>query len=435
MRTRLLSAAALVVAMVSGLAGTASARPGDLGTTACTLPPDRDIEVTKVVHRVGRNLGVSAKVMLAGFEAGWVESHMNNLLCGDRDSLGVFQQRPSMGWGTPEQVTNVVYASNAFFTRAINSERNHPGFTAGQIAQDVQRSGFPDRYDQAETKARALIAEVATKTTRATNNDVTGDGFAELVVTQANGELFQYANSYNVNPARPYGARNRIGEGFGQFSIVRSADLTGDGYAELIAMRPNGELLFFENNTNANGGVPYGSGKWTGDGFNVFADLVLADVSGDGYADLLGIKPNGEVRYFPNSINGNPGRVPFATGGTPVGSGFDEFTEVRAADLTGDGHAELVAVNATGQLFYWENNMNTNPEGVPYLERKPAGDGFGIYSDFVLSDVSGDGYADLTAWKPSGEVFHYANNINANGRPFGFGEPIGEGFQIYDRLI
>lgn len=130
----------------------------------CHVPPDRDLEVTKAVYAVGRRLGVSDKVMLAGFEAGWVESHMNNLPCGDRDSLGVFQQRPSQGWGTPEQILHVPYAAEQFFTRAVRVEQRLPHLTAGRTAQEVQRSAFPDRYDQAEAKARALLAEAGAAT-------------------------------------------------------------------------------------------------------------------------------------------------------------------------------------------------------------------------------------------------------------------------------
>ncbi|CAM5494162.1 putative protein OS=Streptomyces paromomycinus OX=92743 GN=GKJPGBOP_00778 PE=4 SV=1 [Streptomyces rimosus subsp. rimosus] len=126
---------------------------------ACIVPPDRDLEVTKAVYLVGRDLGVSGKVMLAGFEAGWVESHMNNLPCGDRDSLGVFQQRPSQGWGTPQQIMQVPYAATQFFTRAVRVQQQNPQLTAGQTAQRVQRSAFPDRYDQAEAKAQALLEE------------------------------------------------------------------------------------------------------------------------------------------------------------------------------------------------------------------------------------------------------------------------------------
>jgi hypothetical protein len=83
---------------------------------------------------------------------------MNNLNCGDRDSLGVFQQRPSAGWGTPEQIMDPVFATNAFLDQAIPNDQNNPGFTPGQLAQSVQRSAFPERYDQSEVKAREMIA-------------------------------------------------------------------------------------------------------------------------------------------------------------------------------------------------------------------------------------------------------------------------------------
>ncbi|OLO35822.1 peptidoglycan-binding protein [Streptomyces sp. MNU77] len=130
---------------------------GGDGGGGCTVPSDPDPEALKVVYRTAVGLGVDDRVLLAGFEAGVVESNMNNLDCGDRDSLGVFQQRPSQGWGTPEQIMDVSYASNAFFTPAIRVAANNPGMTAGQVAQAVQVSAYPDRYDAVEGVARDLI--------------------------------------------------------------------------------------------------------------------------------------------------------------------------------------------------------------------------------------------------------------------------------------
>ncbi|WP_228983966.1 hypothetical protein [Streptomyces sp. DH12] len=132
----------------------------------CRIPPNHDPDVIRTVHQVGLRLGVSDKVMLAAFEAGWVESHMNNLDCGDKDSLGVFQQRPSQGWGTPEQIMDVPYAAERFFRGATAVERRSPDLSPGRTAQEVQRSAHPDRYDAAEDKARALLrgAEAATGT-------------------------------------------------------------------------------------------------------------------------------------------------------------------------------------------------------------------------------------------------------------------------------
>ncbi|MVO89432.1 hypothetical protein GPA10_32950 [Streptomyces sp. p1417] len=136
-----------------------------LGADAgCPVPAEHDPEVTRAVHQACADHGVSSKVRLAAFEAGWVESHMNNLPCGDKDSVGVFQQRPSQGWGTAEQCGDVPHATASFLRRAVEEDRRDPGRTAGEIAQAVQRSAFPERYDQAETKARSLIEEAGEAT-------------------------------------------------------------------------------------------------------------------------------------------------------------------------------------------------------------------------------------------------------------------------------
>ncbi|WP_439661207.1 hypothetical protein ACSHWB_06745 [Lentzea sp. HUAS TT2] len=123
----------------------------------CRVPGVHDAEVIRVVHAVGLSRGVSDKVMLAGFEAGWVESHMNNLSCGDADSLGVFQQRPSMGWGAPEQIMDVSYAAGRFFEYAVRVDR--PELSAGLLADAVQRSCCPERYDQAVGRAQSMLRQ------------------------------------------------------------------------------------------------------------------------------------------------------------------------------------------------------------------------------------------------------------------------------------
>ncbi len=115
-------------------------------------PPDPG--VARTICRVLDRYNASPKVRLAAFEAAIVESGVHNLNYGDRDSLGVFQQRPSQGWGTPAQILNVDYAATQFITRAIRGNQNQ---SAGQLAQDVQRSAFPERYDQVALQAYALL--------------------------------------------------------------------------------------------------------------------------------------------------------------------------------------------------------------------------------------------------------------------------------------
>lgn len=81
------------------------------------------------------------------------ESQLRNLDHGDRDSLGLFQQRPSQGWGSEEEIMDPVYSTNAFYDALIEVD----GYESGDIndvAQQVQRSGHPGAYRDHETEGR-----------------------------------------------------------------------------------------------------------------------------------------------------------------------------------------------------------------------------------------------------------------------------------------
>lgn len=82
------------------------------------------------------------------------ESKLVNLDHGDRDSLGLFQQRTSQGWGTAAQLMDPVYATNAFYDVLIKIN-GYEGLPITDAAQRVQRSGFPEAYAQHEAQARA----------------------------------------------------------------------------------------------------------------------------------------------------------------------------------------------------------------------------------------------------------------------------------------
>lgn len=96
-----------------------------------------------------------SRVAVITLITGIVESNLRNLNYGDRDSLGVFQQRPSQGWGTPEQVTNVTYATNKFID-VLFTVRSWRVGDYGAVAQAVQRSAYPDRYARYVDEARRI---------------------------------------------------------------------------------------------------------------------------------------------------------------------------------------------------------------------------------------------------------------------------------------
>ena len=87
------------------------------------------------------------------------ESDLQNLDHGDRDSLGLFQQRPSQGWGTRAQLINPVYAMTAFLQRLVTVP-DWQTIPLTRAAQAVQRSAFPDAYAHWQLLAQTLTAQL-----------------------------------------------------------------------------------------------------------------------------------------------------------------------------------------------------------------------------------------------------------------------------------
>jgi hypothetical protein len=116
------------------------------------------------IAAVGNRLGLANHAVTVALAAALQESKLRNLDYGDRDSLGLFQQRPSQGWGSPAQVQDPVYAATAFYTH-LRKVRGWETMPIEDAAQHVQRSAGGHAYAQWEVQARvmarALTGEVA----------------------------------------------------------------------------------------------------------------------------------------------------------------------------------------------------------------------------------------------------------------------------------
>lgn len=88
------------------------------------------------------------------------ESKLSNVSYGDRDSVGLFQQRSSQGWGTREQILDPVYSTNAFYDVLVKID-GYQALPITDAAQRVQRSAFPQAYAQHETQARSWASALA----------------------------------------------------------------------------------------------------------------------------------------------------------------------------------------------------------------------------------------------------------------------------------
>ena len=88
------------------------------------------------------------------------ESKLRNLRYGDRDSVGLFQQRPSQGWGTEEQILDPVYAVNRFYD-ALVKIKGYESMEITKVAQEVQRSAYPEAYADHEQEGRILASTIS----------------------------------------------------------------------------------------------------------------------------------------------------------------------------------------------------------------------------------------------------------------------------------
>ena len=113
-----------------------------------------------------KKAGMNERAAVIAIGTALQESKLENLghlgAANDHDSQGLFQQRPSSGWGTVEQITNPEYSTTAF----LNGLRNVDGWQDLPLtvaAQKVQVSAYPDAYAKWETQAADLVANAWTK--------------------------------------------------------------------------------------------------------------------------------------------------------------------------------------------------------------------------------------------------------------------------------
>ena len=154
--------------LVIGSAPAAVAASAGTAQKSATLN-DKQAENARLIIRIGRELGVSDRGIAIALATSMVESWMRNLEWGDRDSLGLFQQRPSTGWGAPEQIRNRGYAIRAFYggpndpsgsaTRGLLDIPGWESMRFTDAAQAVQISAFPERYGQWEQAAYEWLTQ------------------------------------------------------------------------------------------------------------------------------------------------------------------------------------------------------------------------------------------------------------------------------------
>jgi hypothetical protein len=155
--------AAMVRARIAAAASQAPSAPATPAPCVAPKPPHRwnstqRANATTIVQ-VGLALDMPKRGLVIALATAMQESKLQNLghlgAKNDHDSLGLFQQRPSMGWGSKAQVTDPVFAATAFYL-ALQRVSGWKSMKVTVAAQRVQRSAYPNAYAKWETDATAL---------------------------------------------------------------------------------------------------------------------------------------------------------------------------------------------------------------------------------------------------------------------------------------
>jgi hypothetical protein len=127
-----------------------------VGGVVVDLSTEQAENATTIVA-VGVRRGLPARAASIALATAYQESKLRNLDHGDRDSLGLFQQRPSQGWGTAAQIQDPFYAVNKFYDALVKVD-GYQSMRITEAAQEVQRSGFPEAYEDHAADGRALAS-------------------------------------------------------------------------------------------------------------------------------------------------------------------------------------------------------------------------------------------------------------------------------------
>jgi hypothetical protein len=246
---------------------------------------------------------------------------------------------------------------------------------------------------------------------RVYDGNVSGDDKADLFAVTSGGEGYLY-----VSTGSNFETRQDIGS-FAGLNMVRQADLDLDDFGDLLERTTDGQLYFL----SGAGAAPY----LVGPGWNIYPSIVVpGDLNGDGWPDLVGTDSSG-VSWF---YAGN-GKGAFAAR-VKIGSGWNIYNGAiyGVGDLSGDGRPDIVARDGSGVLWLYKG---TGSAPAVWAARTTIGSGWGTYTAFAATgDITGDGHADLLARDSGGTMWLYDGTGSA-AAPYSARVKIGAGWNGY----
>lgn len=272
---------------------------------------------------------------------------------------------------------------------------------------------------------------------------------ADLIGVRNDGTLWIYPNTGSATA--PYSGRVQIGQGWAGFKSVVGEDFNGDGRTDILAMTGAGTpgaytASVYPNNFAASNATSQFSSPVpaTVSPPNTPRLVAAGDLNGDRRADLLVVQADGKLAYQPNVVHSQTftgSRYEFNSGFSMVGQGWGAFTEIRLADMNGDGLADIVARHSDGRLLLyphvgmtgWEWLTNSYRGGGMFGAPIQIGHGWAAFKTIALGDLNGDGWPDLVGIHNDGRLLRYLN-AQSTTAPFSSGVQIGQGWSGFTAI-
>lgn len=295
---------------------------------------------------------------------------------------------------------------------ACDGDFGGPLVVAGRLV-GVMSWGVQGCVAQGSSSVFARVATyVGAVEPRIDDTDGSGDGRADMLAITPAGSGYQYDSN-----GSGFAPRVSVGDWSG-LNLVRQTDLDRDGYGDLLLRATNG-VLYWDHYVPADD-------SWTdtglGGGWNSMKAVAIAgDVDGDALPDMAAVDSSGNLWLYPGKGDGRFGsRVRIGYGWNIYGADV-----LGHGDLTGDGRADLLAQDSSGNLWLYKG------DGTSFAPRVKVGYGY-HYTAYVTSgDITGDGRADLVARDSSGNLWLYKGTGSATA-PLAARVKIGYGYGVYN---
>ncbi|MEU7134733.1 FG-GAP-like repeat-containing protein [Streptomyces sp. NPDC046261] len=297
-----------------------------------------------------------------------------------------------MGAVTTRDLTDRLHPNDAGFTKMADA------FYAG-LSRAAADGWIHERVDVKPAPAHPLPAGDH-------RVDINGDGRADYLVVGRNGAVQAWVNK-GGDERGGWSEYGQIAAGVGvPGDRVRFADVDGDGRADYLALDDNGGVRAWINEGGDGRGGWKSWGRVAGGVGAPLSQVRFADVNGDRRADYVTVDDNGAVRAWIN--NGGDERGGWADWGRVAGGVGAAGSKVRFADINGDGKADYLALDDNGAVQAWINNGGDGRGGWKSWGRVAGGVGAPA-SQVRFADVDGDGRADYVTVDDNGAVRAWIN--------------------------